>query len=178
VTRDDGEKKIRISSFTNHPSYNPSTVDNDFAIITLAEDVGFSNTVMPACLPSPSINYDSVVGTVAGWGTLVSGGSTTPDTPYEADVDTITNTACTSNTLYNPGEITSNMICARRTGKDACQGDSGGPLITKDRGSFSVIGVVSWGIGCARNDAPGVYSRVTSQIAWVQGRVRGNTCPR
>merc|ERR1719244_315914 len=178
VTRADGEQIIGVSSFEPHSGYNSGTQDNDFAIITLSSDAVFSNTVMPACLPSASTNFDSVVATVAGWGTFQSGGSSTPNTPYEVDVDTISNTACTTNTLYNPGEITSNMICARRSGKDACQGDSGGPMVTKEGNSFSVIGVVSWGIGCARNDAPGVYSRVTEQLAWVQGRIQGNTCPR
>ena len=123
VTRSDGEQRIRITSFIQHSGYNSNTQDNDFAIITLASDAVFSSTVMPACLPSLSTNYDSRVATVAGWGTFQSGGNTSPDTPYEADVDTITNTACTTNTLYNPGEITSNMICASRSGKDACQGE-------------------------------------------------------
>ena len=55
-------------------------------------------------------------------GTFASGSSSTPTTPYEVDVGSITNTACTTNTLYNPGQITGNMICARESGKDACQG--------------------------------------------------------
>ena len=57
-------------------------------------------------------------------------------------------------------------------------GDSGGPLMTKESNFFSVIGVVSWGIGCARNDAPGVYSRITNQLQWIQAQTTGDTCPR
>jgi len=178
VTRADGEQIIGVSSFIQHPDYNTKTLDNDFAIITLSSDAVFSNTVMPACLPAASAKFDSVVATIAGWGKFRYGGSTTPNTPYQVDVDTITNTACTTNTLYDPGMITSNMICARRSGKNSCQGDSGGPLMTKEGNSYSVIGVVSWAIGCAKNDAPGVFSRVTEQLSWVQGRVQGDTCPR
>ena len=122
VTKNDGEQKIRVSSFTQHPQYNSGTTDNDFAIIQLSRDVTFSNTIMPICLPDSNTNYDSRVSTVVGWGTISSGSSSSPNTPYEVDVSTITNTACTTNTLYNPGEITGNMICAREAGKDSCQG--------------------------------------------------------
>jgi len=178
VTRADGEQKIGVSRQTQHPQYNANTQDNDFAVIELASAVTFSDTIMPVCLPSVATNYDNRATTTAGWGTFFSGSSSVPTTPYEVDVSTITNTACTTNTLYSSGEITSNMICAREAGKDACQGDSGGPLMTKESNFFSLVGVVSWGIGCAQSNAPGVYARVTSQLGWINGNTKGDTCPR
>ena len=173
----DGEQKINVCSWESHPEYDENTFDNDFAIITLANNVIFSNTVMQACLPAPSTDYDSVVATVAGWG-LLSYKGYSPYTPYEVDLDTMNNTACTTNTRYSTGMITNNMICASRPGKSSCMGDSGGPLMTKERNSFSVIGVVSWGPKvCARHDSPGVYARVTQQMPWIQERIQG-TCFR
>ena len=69
--------------------------------------------------------------------------------------------------------VTENMMCAEENGRaeDACQGDSGGPLIMHtDSGDYQV-GVVSWGIGCAHDDFPGVYARVSSQYNWIRDEV-------
>jgi len=179
VTRSDGEQKISPSQWINHPNYNSNGNDNDFAIVRLSRDVTFSNTVMPACLPDSTKNYDNVVATVTGWGTLSSGGSQ-PSVLYEVDVNTKSNAQCTSSsTAYSAPDITSNMICASNPGKDSCQGDSGGPLVTKENNRYySLIGVVSWGYGCAQSNAPGVYSRVTQQMGWITENTKGSTCPK
>lgn len=65
--------------------------------------------------------------------------------------------------------INDSRICAgyESGGKDSCLGDSGGPLIVKQKGKYSVIGVVSTSIGCGRPKLPGIYTRVSSYFDWI-----------
>jgi secreted trypsin-like serine protease len=53
------------------------------------------------------------------------------------------------------------MVCAAAPGKDTCSGDSGGPLQAPVGGGvYRLVGITGWGDGCARPNAPGVYTRV------------------
>jgi len=63
---------------------------------------------------------------------------------------------------YERGSITANMMCAADVNEDSCQGDSGGPLYDSD--SDTLVGIVSWGAGCALYGFAGVYSRISSHV--------------
>lgn len=82
-----------------------------------------------------------------------------------AEVPVVNQEAC-GQAYESFGGITDRMICAGHTegGKDACQGDSGGPLVAEGK----LIGIVSWGYGCARPNYPGVYSRVAVVRDWIR----------
>jgi len=175
-TISDGEERIQVCSKKEHPNYDTDSTDHDYSILTLCKEIKFRKEASPVCLPMrTSSAYDSVTATVSGWGTLSSGGSQ-PDELNEVDVTTMTNTVCKSK--YGSSAITDSMICAADSGKDACQGDSGGPLVTMEAGNFySLIGVVSWGFGCASPSFPGVYARVTYVKSFIEDNISGSTCP-
>jgi secreted trypsin-like serine protease len=64
-------------------------------------------------------------------------------------------------------------LCAGGSGIDACQGDSGGPLVheTADH-RFVQVGIVSFGLGCARRDYPGVYTQISKFRAAIREATR------
>ncbi|KAK4018585.1 hypothetical protein OUZ56_000631 [Daphnia magna] len=66
--------------------------------------------------------------------------------------------------------IADHMICASYPGKDTCTGDSGGPLLVQDMpgAKWIQVGIISWGIGCADPDFPGVYTRISSFVDWIE----------
>ncbi|OXA49728.1 Coagulation factor IX [Folsomia candida] len=60
----------------------------------------------------------------------------------------------------------------RRGGKDSCQGDSGGPLHTgKNTDEYTVVGIVSYGIGCASWEYPGVYTKISAYLDWIEKNI-------
>ncbi|OQR67815.1 plasma kallikrein-like [Tropilaelaps mercedesae] len=71
--------------------------------------------------------------------------------------------------------IQTTMFCAgyEEGQKDSCQGDSGGPAVTNSTdGCAELVGVVSWGMGCARKGKPGVYTEVAYYIEWIRKQIK------
>ncbi|XP_033157831.1 trypsin-1 [Drosophila mauritiana] len=155
-----------------HVGYDPVSLVHDIALLRLDHPIPLVDTMRPACLPSNWLqNFDFQKAIVAGWGLSQEGGSTS-SVLQEVVVPIITNAQCRA-TSYR-SMIVDTMMCAgyvKTGGRDACQGDSGGPLIVRDR-IFRLAGVVSFGYGCAKPDAPGVYTRVSRYLEWIAVNTR------
>ena len=102
-----------------------------------------------------------------------SGGSISNDL-LKVEVPFVSTDDCNQSYNGNGYSITDGMICAGEKGKDSCQGDSGGPMVANVNGTSVLVGVVSWGIGCAQEGYPGVYARVANYIDWIEETMANN----
>lgn len=152
---------------TNHPRYNPDSKDNDIAIVELDSEVSYNDNMKPVCLPSRGMRFrPNTMCTVTGFGAIREGGPQAT-TLMKADVPLVDNRKCSE---YYRSYISELKICAGydRGKIDSCQGDSGGPLVCPQNGKAYLAGVVSYGIGCARPQKPGVYANVEKLLDFIE----------
>lgn len=165
---------IEIEWETKHPDYDGYTLDNDYMMVKLKSPSSYD----PVVLDDGSLDLSSGDAvTVMGWGTTSSGGPSS-SVLLEVEVDVVSNSDCDMS--YGFGQITDNMFCAARSGKDSCQGDSGGPIISQGANTAEdvQVGVVSWGRGCACDNYPGVYARISEKIDWINDQIANGTAPK
>jgi len=173
----ESQKDIKIEKVYRHELYANSPTDrNDIALIKLAECVDFDEHVKPVCLPTTNeMTYYGSTCSTSGWGATEWGQlpNQYPKCLRTGDVIIKDPSEC-SETFKTRSYLEDVMMCASGMQKqgdeksvDACQGDSGGPLICDLKANATLVGVVSWGIGCGDLQYPGVYTRVAPFLKWI-----------
>ena len=156
-----GQQTRNVSEIIIHPQYSNNSLNNDYALLRLSSPITDFEPIK--LVTSDDHDNEPVMSTTMGWGATSSGGSSSN---ILLEVDVPIDDSCGN---YSNSDITNNMVCAGdgNGGEDSCQGDSGGPLImTNDDGEYELIGIVSWGYGCAEAQYPGVYSRIYPRLNW------------
>jgi len=171
----DGAQDRYCDEWIADPLYDASTTNYDFALCKLNTPVTIDESKIK--LELNEANAQPQAGDdlhVMGLGALRSGGPS-PQFLQHVTVPAITNAECNKASSYD-GAITEMMLCAgfpETGGKDSCQGDSGGPIVKRTSngdGTFTHthVGVVSWGVGCAAPNFPGVYARTSKRVDWIK----------
>ncbi|XP_066475284.1 ovochymase-2 [Tiliqua scincoides] len=179
------EQTLRVRSIIKHPKFDPRhPVNYDIALLKMDGRFKYGLTVLPVCLPDPGEKFDpGFICTTCGWGRLRENGRL-PGVLHEVNLPILDQGLCSRvlSTLKKPvrGDT---LMCAGFPdgGKDACQGDSGGSLVCRrEHGSFTLVGVTSWGMGCARSwisnlkkkystrGSPGVFTDLIKVLPWIQ----------
>ena len=168
---------MEIEKIIIHEGYTRCGNQNhDIALLKLKEKLDLSKYT-PACLPAKEVDYVGKNASVYGWGIEKENWESScfppPNSPVlkETTVVIQSNSDCEQSSGMVPccedvegvpeykkecinasyqGRIKDHMLCAQNPGTDACSGDSGGPLTVNEDGKHVLVGVVSWGYGCAR----------------------------
>ncbi|WP_405916078.1 trypsin-like serine protease [Streptomyces sp. NBC_00728] len=170
-----------VSRQWTHPSYSPTRIDNDVAVLTLANPV----TAKPIRMTTSGDTTSYASGTKAtlyGWGRTSSTTQDISETLKTATLPINSDSTCNTAMKSVLGEddfIEGHMICAgtAATGTDtgtttACNGDSGGPLIVGSGTGARIVGVVSWGVAdCVEKGAYGVFSKTSAYVGAIWPRV-------
>lgn len=145
--------------------YDINSIMYDICLIKVTEPFVFDDYVQPIALPKQmQVTPVGSLAVVSGWGATVENGPLSPEL-RAVQVPIISDAECEDDYYAVFYDTDPSMICAGipEGGIDACQGDSGGPLVFNNE----LIGIVSWGLGCARPKLPGVYTEVAYYVDWI-----------
>ncbi|XP_034485808.1 trypsin-4 [Drosophila innubila] len=167
VKRSSGGSIMTVRTIYKHPSYDTTDMNFDVALLrTQAGALTLDPNVAPIKLPEAGeAIQENISAIVSGWGHMSSTEPMLSSVLKYTTVMTVNQQKC-QNDLSFHGGVSEAMFCAAARNTDACQGDSGGPLTVQGR----LIGIVSWGVGCADPYYPGVYTRLShpSIRRWVR----------
>ena len=177
-----GGDEYDVEEVISHPSFSNWSMSNDIALLKLTEPIVFSDDVQPiAIICSNQVSADvqdvGEIVTVTGWGNTSQGGDGSDILQYievpiiSASNPGLGNISINSNTQFFAGAIDGGM--------DSCQGDSGGPVAVRNAEDtdWLLIGITSWGYGCAQDGYPGVYTKVSNYINWIRINTDGCVDP-
>lgn len=192
-SRSPNNRNLTIERIFYHGQFEESSkIGFDIALVELRERVKFSqkrvqsdmgeqsepfmNTI---CLPLKDKKYKfNETARIAGWGLSSAKDETSmPSKLLTTDIllnklDECVRTYSKQLKSARPKEQHDkydDYICASyKNSRDACQSDSGGPLMQFSGGKAVVIGIVSFGIGCATKGVPGLYTRTSAYINWIK----------
>ncbi|XP_024418524.3 coagulation factor XI isoform X1 [Desmodus rotundus] len=156
-----------VQEIIMHDQYKTAESGYDIALLKLQTAMNYTDFQRPICLPSKGdrdVIYTDCWAT--GWG-YRKFRDKIQNTLQKVKIPLVTNTECQAR--YGGHRITNKMICAgyQDGGKDACKGDSGGPLSCKHNEVWHLVGITSWGDGCAQRGRPGVYTNVVEHVDWI-----------
>ncbi|XP_029411516.1 tissue-type plasminogen activator isoform X2 [Nannospalax galili] len=177
------EQKFEVEKYMVHKEFDDDTYDNDIALLQLKSGsqqcTQESTLVRTVCLPDASLQLpDWTECEISGYGKHEASSPFFSERLKEAHVRLYPSSRCTSQYLFNK-TITNNMLCAGDTRSggnqdlhDACQGDSGGPLVCENNKRMTLVGIISWGLGCGQKDVPGIYTKVTNYLDWIHDNMQ------
>jgi trypsin len=146
-----------------HDYYDYVTMNYDIAILEILDTFKpWTNNIRPIDLNKKHINSGTCI--VSGWGTTLAGRNYMNNELMYAEVPIVDFEVCKFSYSSENINLYKNKICAGIAGKDSCQGDSGGPLVC----SGTLTGLVSFGIDCAHENFPGVYTDVAKYLNWIE----------
>jgi secreted trypsin-like serine protease len=148
--------------------FRDETRGQDWAVVQL------DRTLDLPVLPLTKDQNDRGEFVVMGWGQTREDSLKQERRLHYATVPTVPDEKCAAD--YEKAHVklvATQSICAGTTTTDTCQGDSGGPMVGKDKkGEWVQIGIVSWGLGCARDGYPGVYTQISAFRADIRRAAR------
>ncbi|XP_021709641.1 trypsin-2 [Aedes aegypti] len=161
-----GGQLVNVLDYRVHPEFSDYYLTNDVAMLRLERHLFFSRSVALIGMAYSEYFYTAPKEVfVSGWGSILYDSSLS-DRLQGVSIPLVSHEQCSQ--LYAEfNNVTESMFCAgqvEKGGKDSCQGDSGGPVVMNGY----LVGVVSWGYGCAEPKYPGVYSKVYSFREWIQ----------
>ncbi|MEJ1288552.1 plasminogen activator urokinase [Cricetulus griseus] len=174
-----GEMKFEVEQLILHERYSADSLahHNDIALLKIRTSTGHcaqpSRSIQTICLPPRlgDVHFGSDC-EITGFGYENVADYMHPKNLKMAVVKLIPHEQCMQPHYYG-SEITYKMLCAAdpQWETDACQGDSGGPLVCDINGRPTLSGIVSWGRGCSMKNKPGVYTRVSYFLSWIQAHI-------
>jgi len=169
--------QVRFDLIVVHPDYDPASQASDLALVRLDQEAGPliatpAGDARTEGEPAAALGFGSFYeGLLAGRALSRTGAPTAQisDRLRQAELPLVDPAGCAAG-LGIGGEATgADRLCTGGEAPDACLGDSGGPLVAgRSEGADRLVGIVSFGSGCAAQSPLVVYTRVSAYAPWIE----------